>query len=423
MNTTEDRKKRYLALHTFLTSYAPIWSIEVIHDVANGLTHYPETWVEHILELDEEELFLLPDSPSLLEDLPACFNQFLNTVQSLTLLPDLFMDHSSFDEDENILPPPAYQNLTPKKKHEINRVFHFLKHQNSLPSQAQVIDFCGGAGYLARTLSHFFNTPSLSVDFDAALQERGAHRTTSFIPKQKKDIQFKKIDLLSEFNQIVSEFIHGSPILGIHTCAHLSDVQLRLSAEVSSHWTLNIGCCYFKTKDSTYQLSNFVKDNPLDYTTFSLFLAARGHETRLETFLLSQQVKRYRFLLHLYLLDTFNITFTPVGSIPINAYKTSFEEYALSRLSSLKEENVIPHIPSIASLQNFRNDPIVIRTIKRMLACNFIRSHFSRPLELSIALDRALFLDEKNFEVTIGTLFDPKISPRNIGLFGERKSI
>jgi hypothetical protein len=423
MNTTENRKKRYLALRTFLTSYEPIWSTEVIHDVANGLEHYPETWVAHILQLNEEELFILSNSASLLEKLPPDFNQFLNSIQSLTLLPDFFKNRIDFEKAENILPPPAYQNLTPKKKHEINRVFHFLKSQNSLPSQSEVIDFCGGAGYIARTLSHFFDTPSLSVDFDIALQKRGAHRTTSFIPKQKKEIQFKNLDLLSEFKKIKLEFKDASPFLGIHTCAHLSDVQLRLSKELSSHWTLNVGCCYFKTRDSTYQLSDFAKNNPMHYTTFSLFLAARGHETLLETFLISQKVKKYRFLLHLFLRDNFDIDFTPVGSIPIHAYKTSFEEYALSRLAYLKEENIIPIIPSRSSLEKFSNDASIIRTIKRMLACNFIRSHFSRPLELSIALDRAIFLDENNFEVAIGTLFDPTISPRNIGLFGKRKSI
>ncbi len=45
------------------------------------------------------------------------------------------------------------------------------------------------------------------------------------------------------------------------------------------------------------------------------------------------------------------------------------------------------------------------------------RSMLSRLVEVLVSLDRAVHLEERGLAVTVGTLFDPAVSPRNIGIF------
>ena len=49
-----------------------------------------------------------------------------------------------------------------------------------------------------------------------------------------------------------------------------------------------------------------------------------------------------------------------------------------------------------------------------------LRGLFRRPLELWLVLDRALYLEEQGFQVTLGTFCATQLSPRNLLLLAER---
>ncbi len=415
LTSSSERKERYLQLYDFLLSYKDIWSIEVIHEPSITLTKYPEQWVKFIEKLSDEELFKLSTPQGAWDEIPGNFYSFLNTIKRLTDIP-------LFDNEKSAppFPLPAYQNLTPKKKYELERIFNHLLTNTHLPYKNSVIDFCGGAGYIARTLAHYCNTPSISLDIDCALQKRGKEKHKRFVPPAAKDITFIPLDLLSDYTTIKKELPHHSPIIGVHTCGHLSDIQLSLSRDLESPWTFNVGCCYFKTDNHTYHTSTLAKAHPIPYTGYSLFLAARGHEVNLRDFKFSQRVKRYRYLLHLFLQTEFGLQFEAVGSVPESMYENDFIYYAKERLHYLLSEGIIREMPVDKTILSFQTDQSIQHKAHYMRMCNYIRSQFSRVLELTIALDRAIFLDENNFKVTMGEIFDSRISPRNIGLFGSR---
>jgi hypothetical protein len=50
-----------------------------------------------------------------------------------------------------------------------------------------------------------------------------------------------------------------------------------------------------------------------------------------------------------------------------------------------------------------------------------LRNLFRRPLELWLVLDRALFLQERQYEVRVGTFCDSQLTPRNLLLLAERR--
>jgi hypothetical protein len=45
---------------------------------------------------------------------------------------------------------------------------------------------------------------------------------------------------------------------------------------------------------------------------------------------------------------------------------------------------------------------------------------FRRPLELWLVLDRALYLQERGYEVKLGTFCAPTLTPRNVLLVAEK---
>lgn len=413
---------KYKEISDFLRAHREIWSTEVIYDSENHFSHYPEEWLNTIDKFSIEDLFELNSRSDLINSLPLSLSKLFTNLTLLSQIPKL-LDQDVWQTlgPQLCLPPPAMQNLVPKKVHEIERTIAFLRLREVIPDELPVIDFCGGAAYFARTLAYFLDTPSISLDKDKELQERGLRRSQNFTPRNCKKIEFINEDLLADYSNLKTKIPSRRAFIGMHTCGHLSDIQLRLSRDLNAPWTFNIGCCYFKTNDLQYRLSNTANKVPIDYTDNSLFLAARGNEIKLEDFIVSLKVKEFRFLLHLFLEFEYGLSFIPVGSVPIREYKSDFVSYAMGRLENLYTHGTIPHLPDINLVKTFIAQRNVTTLTKKMISCNYIRSQFSRILEVSIALDRALFLEESGYKVSIGELFNSNISPRNICLFGKKQ--
>ncbi|MGL4907352.1 MAG: hypothetical protein ACRC38_11630, partial [Plesiomonas sp.] len=51
-----------------------------------------------------------------------------------------------------------------------------------------------------------------------------------------------------------------------------------------------------------------------------------------------------------------------------------------------------------------------------------VRHLFRRPIEIWLALDRALYLQEQGYDVQLGEFCEHPITPRNIMIHGKRKS-
>jgi len=419
MNSTLTNK--YKEISDFLRAYREIWSTEVIYDADNHFSHYPEEWLNKIDTFSIEDLFVLNSRSDLIKSLPLSMSNLLSDLTHLSQIPTLLdQDEWQTLSPQLCLPPPAMQNLVPKKVHEIETSIAFLRLQKVIPDELPVIDFCGGAAYFGRTLAYFLDTPSISLDKDKELQERGFRRSQNFTPRNCKEIEFINEDLLADYSNLKTKIPSQRAFIGMHTCGHLSDIQLRLSRDLNAPWTFNIGCCYFKTDDYQYRLSSTANEFPIEYTANSLFLAARGNEVKLNDFIVSFKVKEFRFLLHLFLNSEFGLPFIPVGSVPMREYKSDFNSYAMGRLENLYKHGTIPHLPDVNLVKTFSAQSDVTTLTKKMISCNYIRSQFSRILEVSIALDRAIFLEESDFKVSLGELFNSKISPRNICLFGKR---
>jgi len=107
-----------------------------------------------------------------------------------------------------------------------------------------------------------------------------------------------------------------------------------------------------------------------------------------------------------------------LGNSSEKLYDLSFGLYAEEQFKRLN----LP-FPGIDSLESFYSSSETQKKILQMLSAGILRDLFGRVLETYIVLDRALFLEENNYESTILALFSEEISPRNLALVGKSKSV
>lgn len=399
-------KTELVSIIDFLKQTQGYWDREIIYDYPNYKTPFKESWITHLSRLDLRSLYAfqriepIANLPGDLRDLCAHVEN-LQRVDRIKVYPEA-------------LPQLAYQFMTEKKKHEISQVVGFLAEQNLLPSSESVIDFCGGAGYLGRMLASYFDCQCVSVDIDSSLQDRGRSRAEKLKSGISKSLKFVKADVLDHIDVLGKSLPQRSNTIGVHTCAHLSDLQFELSTKLNSQWIFNVSCCYFKTNDPRYTFSQIAKQSNFELSRESLLVAARGHDTDFESFEYAMHVKRYRYLLHMFMRDVLGEDFIAMGGLRKKDYAKSFSEYAAERLETVLNLKITQ-----AELVAFEADRVNKTMVNEMIACNSFRTLFSRLVEKYIALDRAVYLSELSYDVRIFEIFDSRVSPRNIGILAK----
>jgi hypothetical protein len=203
--------------------------------------------------------------------------------------------------------------------------------------------------------------------------------------------------------------------IGLHTCGELAWSQLELVRQGAS--VLNFGCCYeIMDAQTATNRSHFAQEHPILFTRESLFLANRGGTERtLDDFLFQQRMQRFRFGLH-HLLETEGHAQLAgaVGNTNELHYRGRFADYVRNRCKHLSIDLGLSDI----AIENFHRSSQP--RLERMRFAAFLRNMLSRPLELALLTDRALYVQELatpgTSEPQLLAFFDPKLSPRNVGI-------
>lgn len=386
----------------FLSINQDLWDKEIIYQYPDYKAPFNDSWIEYLVSLEIRDLYSLlffeaeGEAPLDLRELIGSIKNYQHTPAAI-----------NYGE---LFPSLAYQFMTEKKRHEVNQIIGYLRDREVLPSESEIIDFCGGAAYLGRSLALYCDTKVLSIDIDDALQRRGEIRAKDLSPKST-NLSFTKLNVLDNLSSLIDGFSKGTSTIGVHTCAHLSDAQIEASRQLDASWIFNVSCCYYKTDDMSYAFSEVSKQSGFKLSKESLLLAARGHDTSFESFEFSISVKKYRYLLHVYTKDVLGLDFVAMGGLSHADYEKPFYEYAKERIQTVLNLDV----PEL-ELQEFSQNETNLQKVQEMIACNTFRTIFSRLIEKYIALDRAVYLEELGYQVSLIEIFDRKISPRNLAL-------
>jgi hypothetical protein len=404
-------RQRFLEIQDFLKPFQNIWQNEIMLMYPDHLSGYPLEWIEDlrriqdkndVIRIEKKDVFDFIKNPSLIN--------FYKRIEELSILPQI----------KSLPPMPevpwTWLKIIPKKKHEIKRLAPYLMDIYARKDIQEIIDIGGGTGLLAQTLVNQYGLKVTSVDMNQSFQDSGLIRHKKNLKDPSNQVQFKNIKVESggEFSLLLKKKV--MPI-GLHTCGRLALDIIKVSAENEVSALVNFGCCYH-TLDVSEDLQNISKfsqeNNGLWLNKFALTLAGRAHRKMDEKdYDFKLKVKFYRYAIHILLKDEYGIEgLIGLGNSMPKLYDESFGEYVYEQLGRI---NLNPK-HTIEELNVYFRRPELILAIEQMLTAGHIRNALGRILEIYLLLDRAIYLEEKGYEVLVEEFFDEELSPRNIGI-------
>ncbi|MFV3307183.1 methyltransferase [Pseudomonas sp. NY15181] len=273
----------------------------------------------------------------------------------------------------------------------------------------QWLDWCAGKGHLGRLLARD-GTPLLSLEYDAALVEDGQRLSD----RLKLRAMHRQQDVLEQ--DAVEHLESEQTAVALHACGDLHVRLLKLASERGCRQLAVAPCCYNRIDSDHYRaLSNAAQGSALLLSRDDLRLPLA------ETVTAGARVRRQRdssmarrLAFDLLQRDLRGIDdYLPVPSVPPAWLDKPFADYCHD-LAALKG---LP-LPAERDWPALEGQGWKRLAVVRNL--ELVRGLFRRPLELWLLLDRALFLQERGYKVTLGSFCEPRMTPRNLLLLAER---
>jgi len=396
-----DIRAHHAALVEFLLPYQDIWRNEIMLQYPRSLAAYDGEWVADL------RAHLAPDANWELlqgrgwERLSPALRAFHARIAELCVLPRA--EGPPFPAL-----PQSWVHIIPKKQHEIERLAPLVDEEMRRGGYQRIVDIGGGQGHLAQSLAHHYGHEVLSLDLDAELQRIGIKWQQAKWENSPTPVTFRPHKV--ERNDAAFTALLGHHVLstGLHTCGGLALAQIEAAAAAGAG-LMNLGCCYHKLADGEWNLS---QGPALPLNLYALTLAAGAHrKVTVADVAFRHQVKRFRYALHMYLVDEHGIVGNvTLGNCPPALYQASFAAYAREQLNRLGVATAV----SDAALNAYSADTARGTLVQNMIAAGIVRDVLGRPLELAILLDRARWLEEQSLRAKLVEVFDPAVSPRNI---------
>ncbi|MDX3773571.1 methyltransferase [Chromatiaceae bacterium AAb-1] len=357
-------------------------------------------------------LWSLPDDElAAIDQSPALQQQYFQTF-----FPELFrlpLWHSaSFPATAVELPAPPFwltNGIGGRKLLQIEAISRFLP-----PSQLPVLEWCAGKGHLGRLLAFQSGRQVTSVEWQQALCDDGQTLAEQYRLPQK----LVQADVLQP--QIASLLHREQQVIALHACGQLHIQLLQQAATAHCRQLHLVPCCYHLITQSQYQpQSEAGTAEDLQLSLHDLRLAVQGQVTAGERVSrLRQTETEWRLAWQALRQDlTGQMQYVPLASVAKHWFQGEFSTFA----NWAAQQHKIA-LPAQTDWQHYlvqgRQRSRLIRRIE------LVRHLFRRPLELWLVLDKALFLQQQGYRVSVKAFCDYQVTPRNLLieaelLFGE----
>ncbi|MCP5161147.1 MAG: methyltransferase [Hahellaceae bacterium] len=390
--------RHFIALDHFLKTHETLW--RPIPFVARQLAweeEYPELshWLrQQSLEHAERYQNHPENVPA-----PSPFNQIATMAQQLSRLPQRDASPISVNRFFNV-------DIPGRKWAQINA---FAGNLDFVGETQHWLDWCSGKGHLGRLLGHS-GVDFTCIEYNAALVAEGQRLTQ----RLQLNGQHQHMDVTDE---CAAEHLHPqiTPV-ALHACGDLHTHLLQLACSKGCNQLAIAPCCYNRIASESYTPLSIQAQNAslkLTKTDLRLPLAetvTAGARVRQQRDL--SMARRLGFdLLQRELREIDN--YLPIPSLGIEWLKKPFSRFC----QDLAELNGIALPAEIAW------DALEHRGRQRLAEVRnleLVRNLFRRPIEVWLILDRALFLEEHGYQVTISEFCSPELTPRNILILAER---
>ncbi|PMH27829.1 SAM-dependent methyltransferase [Vibrio lentus] len=392
---------RFTILDSFLLEHQVYWRSEPFHlcqiqqqpwvDVNRPLVDWLNSLsIENIQILKEQPQVLIKELIRFLPELETA-NQNIQFENSLLVGLDL--------------PRGTAEGIPGRKLQQIVSMGEAsLEHHHG----KEWLEWCSGKGFLGRILSQQSDQKVTSFEWQQSLCESGQ----KIADAQHLDMSFVQGDAFSKDADRV--FNSNQHAVALHACG---DLHVELVKKSVSHGLPAVTispCCYHLIRDENYQaMSSVAKNSALTLSKSDLRIPLQ------ETVTGGERVKRHRQLEMSYRLGFSQLLkgelgvdeYVPVPSIKKSELSEGFESFCCWA-SEVKEI-------SLGSDIDFDSYLVQGETLFwEMEKLSLVQQVFRRPLEVWLALDRAIYLQEQGYEASIEEFCERSITPRNLLIHG-----
>ena len=273
------------------------------------------------------------------------------------------------------------------------------------------LEWCAGKGHLGRVLAASHGTVVTSLEWQQALCEEGEATARQLgLP-----VTFVHGDAFSPASE--QHICVRQHAVALHACGDLHVSLLKRVAARQGRAVSISPCCYHLIRGQSYQ--------PLSAAGQQSKLVLSRHDLRLplqETVTAGQRVRRQRFVEVSFRLGFDSLQRHLSGSdeyMPVpNVQKALLNDgfAAFCRWAAEKKALTLPPGIDFGAWQ--RQGERRFGLVERM---ELVRQLFRRPLEMWLVYDRACFMEQAGYQVSVGTFCDKPVTPRNIMIHAERQ--
>jgi hypothetical protein len=393
-----DLELRFKLLGALLLAYEPLWRPQPFClPVLPWETHYPALTAA-LDALCETELVALEADHEALVGWLAAYVPGLAGILTLDSLPALPTRYSEY--------PAGFERDVPGRKWQ--QVSAFAAALDSL--DGPVLEWCSGKAHLGRAICRRFGTPVTALEWRAELCAAG----NGMSRKLKLDVLLEHCDVLSpDAARYTRRTRHA---VALHACG---DLHRRLLETVTAHGIHSLDlspCCYHLSASAQYR--------PFSRAAAASGLALSRDDCRLavqETVTAPAATARRRVQKNAWRLGFDALQrqlrgvndYLPVPPIPDSVFTGSFADFC--RHAAGLKALVLPGAVDWPQLEQ-----LGWQRHARVSRMELVRHGFRRALELWLVLDRALYLAECGYYVSVGTFCERHLSPRNLMIRANR---
>ena len=273
-----------------------------------------------------------------------------------------------------------------------------------------VLEWCAGKGHLGRILAHRYAVTVTSVEWQEGLCEAGAALAEKFNISQR----FICADVLADGSNTPLQA--SQHVVALHACGQLHISLLQQAVAAGCQQLQLVPCCYHLIPTETYQpLSDAGIQQNLQLSKDDLKLIVQGQVTgghRIEKLRTTEVLWRLAY-------DeirrdlTGDTAYRPLSSVSKQCFSQDFITFA--RWAATQHQLTLPAV--LEEKEYMQRAKARLHVVQRI---ELVRHLFRRPLELWLALDKALYLQQHGYKVELTTFCDYQITPRNLLLQASR---
>lgn len=383
--------RRFHALRDILTAHESLWRPAPFHAPRPAWCERHPDFAAHLLALDDDSVTALAaDNRALIE----LAGRFLPALQALRGLIDLPLLDARLATDS-----VHHARHVPGRKQAQIEAFAGAIGVVAAP----LLEWCAGKGHLGRLLGGRWRQPVSSLERDAGLCAAGERLAA----KAGVEQAFLRADALADDS---ASHLDGRHAVALHACGDLHLALLRGAVARGSLAVDLVPCCYYRIADTDYTPLN--PDAGLILSRDELHLAVT------ETATAGAGERRQRDRAMAWKLAFVELraargvprgrTFKPV---PAAWYGLGFAAW-MERLAEREGIDLGEPLnwplnwPAWEAKGWLRQSEVIRLDLARLV--------FRRPLEVWLALDRALFLARHGYRVRLAEFCDRALTPRNL---------